>query len=1091
MNKKLVLLGAAALLTVGTSFAQKRVTGRVVDTDGQPVAGATVRVEGEKQTVLTDANGNFSLSGVPASAKHLRVSYIGKVAETVSVAGNVKVVLKDLSQDLGEAYVVAYGRATKASFTGAAAKVKGEVIENKSTTEVTSALQGEVAGVQIINTDGNPGASSGILIRGIGSVNASASPLIVVDGMPYAGSFSSIDPKDIASIDIMKDATASALYGSRGANGVVIITTKKGQKGKLNIGADVKYSVSGRWLPNYDVIKSPERFLELSWEGIRNNYLYFQQAYKDANGNVVPYDEATAGAMANAQLFSESGINPMYNMWNADGDKLIDPATGRFYAGITRKYTPENWEDYLMRTGQKFDGSVNLSGGSDRAQFYTSLGFTKDKGYLIGADFRRFTARTNVDAQITNWLKGSVNLAYTNMRSNQSVQEADAENNAIKFSYNMPSIFPVFMRDADGNLIPDEVVGGMKYDYGMAYGRNYAPNINPAGVANLDMNRSDVDQLTGNGSLEASFLNDFKLTGNLGYTYYNSTNTVITNPYYGDAEGLGRLDKGFSTTREITGNQILSWKHTYGAVHNLSAFIGHEATWNKSEISSGSMNNLVRADDPTFGNAVKYQSLTGYDFGYSLDSYFGQVSYDYAEKYFVNANVRRDGSSRFAKGNRWGTFGAVSAAWNITKENFMKDLTWLHNLKLKASWGVTGNQSLSSTALGTNGSYYPYADIYTIRNVNDNPSFVFAFKGNKDLTWERTNNLNIGLEFDIAGVIEGEVDYFNKLTSDMLFLKKVSLSQGYSTIPVNDGKMRNSGVEFNVIAHVVNTPKVGFDIRLNGAHYKNEMVELPMDEVKGERVDYYANGGYYWTKGGSMYDFYMAKFMGVDPETGLSLFRSVTATLEDGSKEVITDMELFKSQHKGEKYTLTEGTTTDYNKEATFDFTGDKAIPVLTGGLGFDLRIQHFTLGATFTYALGGKAYDNNYAALMADGTIASMNWHKDIENRWQKPGDITDVPRLDNNSTDGRFASATSTRFLTSRSYLQLSNIRLAYNFPNTWTEALGGLNGVQLYANGENLFLLSARKGFMPGTSISGASSRTQYLPSSSFTVGLKFNF
>ena len=1084
MNKKLVLMGAALLMTAATASAQKRVTGRVLDTNGAPIAGATVHVKGSQIKTKTDANGNFSLKNIPSNAKQITFSYFGMGTQTVSVSANMQVTLKDNEQTLGEAYVVAYGKATKASFTGAAAKIKGDVVENKATTEVTSALAGEVAGVQIMQSDGNPGANSSIVMRGIGSVNAAASPLIVVDGMPYAGDLSSIDPKDIESLDLMKDATATALYGSRGANGVIIISTKKGKAGKLSIGADVKYSVSGRWLPTYDVIKSPERFVELSWESLKNNFMKQGATEEQAIG------------AASAALFDDQngGIPSIYNMWNADGANLIDPATGRFNSGITRKYNPDSWEDELFRTGQKVDAGVNLTGGTDRIKTYTSVGFTKDKGYLVGADYRRFTARSNMDLQITNWLKGSTSLSYANSRQNKSVQNENVSNNAMTFVNSMPYLYPVFQRDANGNRIPDAYVGGYKYDYGMENGRPAYPNVNPAGTANLDINQTDADQFIGNGQLEASFLNDFKLTAGLGYMYLHSNNNVVTNPFYGDSEGNGIYENTSAISRQVVGNQILSWKHTYKDTHNFNAFVGHESTWTDNQLAYGSKKMLVRADGLTFGNAVSYQELTGYNYGYSLDSWFGQLSYDYAEKYFINGALRADGSSRFAKGNRWGTFGSVGAAWNVTKEDFLRNVTWLRNLKLKASWGVTGNQSLDGAGdLGIS-AYYPYTDMYTIRNMNDAPSIVFNRKGNKNLTWEKTQNVNVGVEFDIAGIVEGEVDYFNRLTSDLLFLRSTALSQGYASIPVNDGKMRNAGVEFSLTAHAVKTKDVSLDIRLNGSHYKNSIVELPMDGESGNRMDFYQyTSRYTWVKGGSIYDFYMPTYKGVDPETGYALYKTLNAVDAAGNvlQKNVTDVELYKKNHKGEQYSLVEGTPTSVWTEAASDFVGKSATPKLTGGFGFDLRVKDFSLSTTFTYSLGGYAYDYVYARLMGDGELGTYNWHKDMENRWTKAGDVTDVPALTNGTTLGNYANARSTRFLTKRNYLQLSNIRLAYNFPESLTSRLGGMHGAQIYATGENLFLLSARKGFMPGTTSDGMTSGTQYLPSSSFTVGLKFNF
>lgn len=1078
MNKKLVLLGAGLLLTAATASAQKRVTGTVVDEAGNPVVGAQVKVQGAKIVTTTDANGKFTLSSVPANAKHLNVSYIGMNAATVSISGNVSVVLRENQQNLNEAYVVAYGRATKASFTGAATKIKGDIVEAKSTTEVTQALTGEAAGVQVIQSDGNPGSSSSIVIRGIGSLNSSIEPLIILDGMPYAGSFSSIDPKDIASIDIMKDATAAALYGSRGANGVLIITTKRGEQGKLTIGADVKYSVSGRWLPTYDVITSPERYTELSWESLKG--------YASILGG---FSDDRAAAWASQYLFTDkTGLGEGYNMWNADGKDLIDPETGRFKSGITRKYNPEKWEDALFRTGQKFDGSINISGGNERTQFYTSVGYTKDKGYLVGADFQRFSLRSNVDTKITSWLKGNVNVAYSNLEYNQPVQDDGASNNALYFVNNCPAIYPVYFHDEEGKRVKDELVGGYRYDYGTEYERVYAWGLNPAGCANLDENNTVIDQFTGNGRLEATFLKDFRLSAGLAYTYYKSHNYVLTNPFYGDAEGLGRLDDEQAERRTITGNQILNWSHQFGGVHNVSAFVGHETHWTNSEIFYASKNNLVRSNDHSLGNAVVIDDVTGYSYGYSLDSYFAQVAYDYDNKYFFNAAYRADGSSRFAKGNRWGNFGSVSAAWNITREAFMQNQNILKNLKLKASWGLIGNQSI-----GVSGTlaYYPYTDIYALRTMGTDPSFVFNAKGNKDLTWEKTSNFNVGLEFNILDIVEGEIDYFNKLTYDMIYMKNTPNSIGYASYPVNDGEMRNSGIEFSLTAHALKTKNVSLDVRLNGAHYKNEMTKMPLDEITGRPKDFYQTSYYGWQKGHSIYDFYLRHYEGVNPDNGNAQWTQYVATYEDGTTENVTDMELFKSQHRGQKYSISKETTEDWTT-ATKYYIGESAIPTLTGGFGFDLRVYDFTLSTTFAYALGGKAFDYTYQGLMADGKVGSNNWHKDIENRWQKPGDVTDVPRLTNEATqESLYANGTSDRWLTSRSFLSLSSIQLSWNLPERWRERIGFVKGAQLYVSGENLFYLSARKGFMPGTSLTGTSSDAQYLPSSNVTFGLKVNF
>lgn len=1089
MNKKLLLLGTCLLMGAGTVSAQKRVTGRVVDASGHPVIGATVRVAGTKTITTTDGDGNFSLSNVPASAKHLDISYIGMKPQTVSVAGNVQVVMED-SNILEEAMVTAYGKTTKAAFTGAATQIKGEKIIEKNTTEITKALQGEVAGVQVINGSGQPGSSASIVIRGIGSVNSSSAPLYVVDGVPYSGYAASIDPQDIESMNIMKDATASALYGARGANGVIIITTRKGKKGKMNVDAEVKYGVSGRWIPTYNVIDSPERYLELSWESVRNNLMYSES---NPFGQMLSAEDAAA--MTNRYLFDEDGAYngigmPLrYNIWNAAGSELINPETGLFNPGITRRYTPEDWKDHLFRTGQKVEGNVRFSGGTDNVQYYTSLSYTKDKGYLIGSDFERFNARTNVNAQMTNWLSGSFNMSYSTMESNSPVQDANVSNNAIQFSNNIPSIYPVFQHDENGNLIEDTKLGGWAYDYGntAGEGRAYAMGINPAGAANLDIARSKDHQFAGTGMLEASFLKDFRFSVSLGYTYTNAQADELTNPYYGDAEGLGRIAKQNSSSQDVTLNQILRWNHTYNNVHNLSAFAGHEIYWSQSSYMYGMMDKIVRADNTEFDNAIIMSQMSSATTQYALESWFGQVSYDYDSKYFFNASLRSDGSSRFAKGHRWGTFGAVSAAWNITREDFMRALPWVKNLKLKTSWGLTGNQSFSTDNSTVN--LYPYHDLYSISKMNDEASFTLAYRGNKNLTWEKSSNFNVGLEFNVLNYVEGEINYFNRLTRDMLFLKSVAPSLGFTSYPVNEGKLRNSGFEFALTGHVLKTKNISVDIRVNGSHYKNEMVEMPIDPATGQPQSFRINSGYGWSKGHSLYDFYMREYAGVDPETGLALYNTYYDHKNlnaQGQPTPVTDMETYKVNNPDADIRLGEPTS-EY-ADATRKYVDETAIPTISGGFGFDVRLYDFELSATFSYSLGGKAYDNVYAGLMSDPTIGSNNWHKDIQSRWQKPGDITDVPALMNGTAT--YTNSVSTRFLTSRNYLNLSSVRLAYNVPEKWVRYIHA-TGVQLYATGENLFLLSARKGFMPQSSFSGASSDTQYMPSSNVTFGLKLNF
>ena len=1095
MKRKLMLLLTCLFVGIGLVTAQvTKVTGTVIsEEDGLPVVGASILVKGTTVGTVTDMDGKFTLSNVPSSAKTLLVSFIGMASQEVPIKQNLSIILKSDTEVLDEVMVVAYGGATKRSFTGSATEIKGDQIALKSPTELSKALAGEVAGVQVMSTSGQPGTNASIRIRGLGSAYSSRSPLYVVDGIPFEADLSGIDPSDIASTTILKDATATALYGSRAANGVVLITTKKGESGKTRVDAEVKYGANMRLIPQYDVIDSQERYTELTWESLRNYGMYR-----------AGFNNEEAAKWASTNLFqSKYGIAPIYNMWNAEGADLIDPNTGRFNGGISRKYTPEKWEDYLFRTGQKLDATVKISGGNDKLTHYTSFGYLKDEGYYISSDYERFNIRNNMSGDVTSWLKATTALSYAYMETNKPGQADDNMNNGFQFINGMPSLFPVFAHDADGNVVQDEKIGGNKYDYGMnaGYSRPFASGINPAGALLLDKNEIISHQFNGNASLEARFLNHFKFAANFGLQYLGSAENELKNPYYGDSEGKGSIYKAQTNFVNFTANQILSWSQSFGK-HNLDAFVAHESTNSKTAVSYGSKSKIVRPGNVEWSNGVIMDYLESYTYGYAIESYFGQVRYDFDNKYFLHGTLRMDGSSRFAKGNKWGTFGSVGAAWAITNESFMQDISWLKNLKYKISWGVLGNQDFITTPVAA--GYYPYEDLYTINNLNDEYSFSFKFKGNPDLTWERSSTINTGIEFNIADIFEGEVEYFHKTTSDMLFMKQVAPSLGYASYPVNDGELVNKGVEFSLTTHILNKKDLKLDFRLNGGYYNNKMTKMPIDETTGKEKPIEISRYYGWANGHSLYDFYMREYAGVNPETGMAMYNQYYNVKADGSKELITDMETYKAT-KGINKLETEQTS-DWS-QATKKFVDKSGIPALQGGFGFDLYVKGFSLNTTFAYGLGGYGYDYNYAAIMHNGTSGSYNWHKDIENRWQKAGDITDVPRLSNDYGGGadntNYANSSSTRFLTSRSFLNLTNLRIGYEFPKSLVSKmhLGGLN---VFVSGDNLLYISARKGYISMASSgnsdnvnndngndSGESGRSQYAPLSTIMGGIKVQF
>ncbi|WP_320052034.1 SusC/RagA family TonB-linked outer membrane protein [uncultured Acetobacteroides sp.] len=1078
MRRFLTLLVTIVVFGVSPTLAQtKQISGKVVGSnDNLPIPGVSVLVK-EAPTVgtATDINGSFTLKNIPGHAKTLVFRIVGYKTVEIPITGTtINATLQPESKQIDEVMVVAYGTTSRKSFTGSAAKVDAEQLQRKNPSEISKALAGEIAGVQVINSNGQPGSSASIRIRGIGSAYSSRAPLYVIDGIPYEGSISGIDPSDIATTTVLKDASATALYGTRAANGVILLTTKKGEKGKTKIEADFKYGMNIRLIPQYNIIKNPENFTELTWEGLRNKYQYNTED---------PLSATDAATAASGALFdADNGIYPIYNMWNADGKDLIDPATGKF-KNVSRKYTPEKWDDYLFRPGKKMEGSVKISAGNDNSSHYTSFGYLKDEGYYIGSDFQRFTARSNIDQTLTSWMKSTLNMSYAYMEKNNPGQE-DNMNNGFQFVNFMPSLFPVFQRDAKGNKIPDTILGGDKYDYGMYqdYGRSYASGINPAGAIKLDKNKTISHQFNGNANIEARFLTNFKFTANLGMQYRGEKLDALTNPYYGDAAGIGRIEKTAFWYLGLTANQILSWTKSFGS-HNLNAFVAHESNYYDMSDMTGQKSKIARPSNLEWSNAVIMGNMDSKTYGYSLESYFGQINYDYDNRFFINGSIRRDGSSRFVDDNKWGTFGSIGAAWLLTRENFLSNVNWLKSLKYKASWGVLGNQEFNTTP--SIAGYYPYEDLYNISNLNDQLAFSFAYKGNRNLTWENSKTFNTGFEFDIANFLTGEVEYYHKTTTDMLFMKQVATSLGYASYPVNDGKMVNQGVELTLNASVVKSKDLNVNVRFNAGHYKNEMITMPMDETTGKEKPLEINTFYGWAKNHSLYDFYIREYAGVDPTTGLSTWNSYYNVLPDGTKEHITDMQNYTSSKTINKLEVVK--TSNYD-EATNKFVGKSAIPDVSGGFGFDVNYKGIEFNTTFMYAIGGYAYDGVYASLMGNGTPGSSNWSKDILNRWQKPGDITDVPRL--SSDYDKNVNATSTRFLTKRSYLSFSNARIAYSLPKSVLSKLN-VNRLTFFVSGDNLFLLSARKGFVSMSSESGNSDRSQYIPLTTFIGGVTLQF
>lgn len=1079
-----VILGLLFVLCFQMTNAQKKtITGTVSDSS-ESLPGVVVIIKGTTTGTETDFDGNYTIQAEEGAI--LQFSYIGLKSEeiTVGASNSINIILQEDTQALKEVVVVGYGTTTKQAFTGSIKTIDAEVIESKSVSNVTQALIGEAAGVKVMNYSGQPGAEANVRIRGFGSLNGGSNPLYVVDGIPYDGYLNAINPADIASTTILKDATATAIYGSRGANGVILITTNRGKAGTSYIDVSFNTGINMSLLPRYNSIKSPEEYLELSWEGIRNEM--------KAKGS------GAAEVFASNNLFYSldnldpsaaiRGINDIYNMWNAPNNLLIDPTTGKFYPNITRKYTPLGWENEGFQNAVRHEANLKMGGGTEKSTYYTSFGYLNDVGYIKNSDFKRLTARLNLTSKVKPWLDSSTNLSYSYAETNDNGQSSDS-GSVFWFVDNIPSLFPVYLRNRDGNRIEDSIYGGYLYDYGVD-GRPFGAFTNSIADATLNKSLSVKHEVIANTSLNIKFTDHLTLENSFGVQFLTDTYKNMANISYGSAEGAGSLYQDISGQLVMNGLNLLRFKNTFG-VHGVEVLAAHEFNSRDQYGLGASMFNLVHPFIAEMSNATESNGLPfGSTDGVRLESYFGQLNYNYNQKYFLTATYRADGSSRFVdKENRWDDFGSVGVSWVLSKEAFMDNLTAIDFLKIKSSYGLVGEQE----SIGN----YPGRDLYRTSGLEGELSIVASSPGNRMLTWEIAKQFQTGIEATIFKNIDINIDYYSNTKTNSLTERRIGPSVGYFSQKVNDGLLNNRGLEFDVLAGVIDTKDFSLSIGLNGEILKNELTKMAIDRSTGLEKILNQNGNYAWAKGKSIYDYYIADWLGVDPSDGVSMYalsyydadnngiptRDVDGAVVDDEKV----RSLYEYTNKFPDREVSETITKRYG-EATRKFIGKSAIPKIRGGFRLSGKVYNFDISTQFLYSIGGYSYDSAYAGLMDNGAIGSNNYHTDIRDRWQAPGDITSVPRLSNNYDLN--VSSTSSRFLTRADYLTLNNVQLGYTMSKKVSEKLG-VAGVRVTLTGDNLFLMSARDGFNPSLSLSGSSNTYRYSPLSTFALGMKVKF
>ena len=1069
-----MLLLACLFVGIGLVTAQtQKVTGVVIsEEDGQPVIGASVLVKGTQIGIVTDIDGKFELTNVPSSAKTLQISYIGMETQEVGIKPTMRIVLKSNTEMLDEVMVVAYGTAKKSSFTGSASVVSSEEIGKIQTSNVANALSGKVSGVQLNNASGQPGATAPtIRIRGISSINAGNDPLVILDGVPYDGDMNNLSSQDIESMTVLKDAASNALYGARGANGVIIITTKKGNSGKATVTVDAKWGSNSKGVQDYNVIKNPAQYYEVYYSSLKNYFV-----------NAMGMTDANAHLSAAQNMIDPVSSNPYtlgYNIYNVPQGQLLIGSNGKLnpnatlgnvvhYGGMDMMLRPDNWMDEVYNHGLRQEYNMNVSAGTDKSSFYASISYLDNEGITVNSDYERLTGRLKADYQVKDWLKVGANMAYTHFNSNSLGEDGSSSSSGNVFaiaSYIAP-IYPFYMRDGQGNIMTDSR-GYKMYDWGSGFTeadqntyllRPFLSNANAYASNMLDENNAEGNAITANGFAEIRFLKDFKFTWTSSVNLDETRQTAYTNPYYGQyASQNGRLYKYHTRQLSYNHQQLLNWKHSYGS-HNIEAMVGHESYRSQYYNLYASKTNMFDPNNHELAGAITDSGNNSYTTDYNTEGYFGRVQYDFNEKYFFSGSYRRDASSRFHPNHRWGNFWSAGGAWIISKEDFF-NVSWIDLLKIKASYGQQGNDNIGN---------YLYVNTYNIVNSGGHPAAVPAAMGNERITWETNGNFNAGVEFELLGTrLNGSIEYFMRKTTDMLFSFPLSPSFGYSTYYANVGDMRNQGVEIELNATPIKTNDFVWDIRANLTYYKNKITYLP-EERKTMELDGhwgFSSSNQFFGEGLPIYTFRLQKYAGV---------------AEDGQP-------LYYMNVKDENGNIIQKTTTAYEQASLYDC--GTALPDAYGGFGTTFTYKGFDLSVDFNYQIGGQIYDSDYASLMGTTSSGSRgrNFHADILNAWTPEHTNTNIPRLQYND---QYTSSTSDRFLISASYLSLQNVNFGYTLPSSLTSK-AGIDKVRIYFAGENLWLWSKRQGLDPRQSISGYSTSAYYAPMRTLSGGVTLTF
>ena len=1089
MGKKIFSVMLTLVLGMSMAFAQTRtVTGTVTSAeDGQPVIGASVFVKGATNVgVVTDLDGKFVLNGVPTSATTLVVSSIGMITKEVPVAAVVNVVLDADSEVLEEAVVtIAYGAAKKSTLTGAISQVNSESIQTRPASNVATVLEGSVSGVQVNSTYGAPGDDPSIRIRGFGTINGDASPLYVLDGVPFSGNVSDLNPADIESITVLKDAASAALYGNRASNGVILITSKKGSQGKLNMSIDVRQGTYSRGIPEYSRVNA-KQWMNVAWANMYNQRIEAGKTPDEANAYV--YEHLMSDYVIQ-NIFSVKGNNnpTMQELFSTPGSLSAD-------ATIKDGYKNDmDWYKAAIRHGYRQEYNINANGANDKSDYYFSVGYLNEDGYVKNSGFERLTARAVINVKPVTWFKTGLNMFGSHQNyENTNGSSDDSYTNAFMYCRNIAPIYPIHVHDyLTGEYILD-ANGKKMYDGGEyvdADGNLHQTRAQYADRHVIWENELNSDRTVRN-TLEAIAYAEIYLpynftlniTGNLNVR--NSNNFTYNTAVIGDGKGSnGRGKRIDYRYKKYQLRQQLNWGQSFGD-HTITALVAHESYYFNYDYAYFYKTNEIFPGSPNMSNFTVNVSMDGYQNNYRTESYLGRVRYNYKDKYNVEASFRRDGTSRFHKNSRWGNFWSIGANWMISKEDFMQGLTWINSLKLRADFGQVGNDS--------GAGYYGYMALYDNEQNANKGAYYIGQLENLNLKWETGQSWGVGIEARLFNRWNLNIEYFDRKNKDLLFDVPLPISAGAITtsgspsasITRNAGSIANRGLDIETDVDIYRNRDWKVNFGTNATFLRNKVTSLPKELNQNNG---FTSGNKRIQVGKDRYAFYVYTFEGIDQMTGRSLYKFndedyFIKTTIDGVEKTFGNPE---GTECTENYVIINGVpySTNPSSQAKKEFHGS-SIPKVYGGFNFNVSYKNFTANAVFTYALGGKLIDGVYANLMAQGKTAKSQ-HADILKSWSGvPAGMTETSanRIDrngipviNSDLNSYTHSTSSSQYLVSSNYLTLKNISVSYKLPKTIAKALT-MQSITLSATCENLFVKAHRKGLDPQQSFAG--SQTNYL-------------